>query len=237
MKFGNQNFIFSGSAIKDGLVLYYNATSSLVSGSFGVNPPNWNSIAGINGTLYNNPIWTGSNGGIMGFNGSNQYTNLGYYELYNNFSIAVWFKSTSQIANNTSGFIVSKDFSSGARGFGIGVSRILGFSGRIYLEVNGNPVISPTGTVIDGDNIWHFMALQVQSNVWSIYLDGNFLTSVTPTPPTPNALAPWYSPGRAYVGVFDSFIGQISDLQLYNRPISSSEIVSLYSGSKARFGL
>jgi hypothetical protein len=239
---GSQNFAFSSSVIKDGLVSYLDATSSLLSSSYGVagNNANWYSIIGANGDLVNSPIYSISGSGSLNFDGNTRYVNLGTpvsLELYNNFSISTWFNSTSSVASGQAAFIVSKDYSTGARGFGIGLTKNFGASGQSYLEVNGGPVICNTGTVYSNDNKWHNMTLTVNSGTWTLYVDGVSIGYASPSAPTANSSANWYIGGRAYVGFFNGFPGLISQVLIYNRALSSGEVVTLYSGSKARFGL
>ena len=224
---GNQNFILSGSVIKNGLVLYIDAANSLVSSSYGVNPPNWNAVMGSNGTLYNNPIWTGSFGGSLIFNGSNQYVDFGdilHFNSGDSFTINVWFNCANVYPPFASAIVSHGDYAYVPY---IQSAQIWWAKARITNDYGSGITVA--------NNIWYNLTVinNVNSNV-VYYLNGVYQNTKT--------FAVTYDYNKNLrLGMSDSegayFSGSFAQLSMYNRALSSSEIVALYSGSKARFGL
>lgn len=74
-------------------------------------------------------------------------------------------------------------------------------------------------------NKWQHVAIVFNGSTWSAYLDGIFRATGTSLPPT--------TPSPAEVTTCDASIG-IDEVQIYNRALSPSEILYLYSQSPYR---
>lgn len=177
-------------------------------------------------TLFNSPVWTnGRNGNALSFNGTNSFVEIGFppsLELYVNFTLSAWVYAPSIPA--TSGFVLSKDFSSGSRGYGIGISS----SGFFYLEVKGNLELSTTGPLIAGTGRWFHILVTKSGNTWTSFVNSVQIDSHNTTAMVANPTAKWYVGGRQFVGNFAGFSGLVDDVRIYNRALTQSEINNLY---------
>ena len=186
MRFGNQNFIFSGSIIKDGLVLYYDATSSLVSGSYGYNGSStWNSVIGVPLTITNPPIvYTSSYGGSLIFSNNPQIAAVTYNQTpstLTNATVFQWFNvydtssgaarfcaaSPSSSGNDFDGGFTSY-FANNLNGSGIsGVTIEGGFRGSF--GYNTTNYFAPYTMSL---NKWYCFAYTVDSSYITAYVNG-----------------------------------------------------------------
>lgn len=119
----------------------------------------------------------------------------------------------------------------------------LGFSineGSIATEIHTNPTGWQFANGFSsniGKNKWIYIS-QTISDVekkYKTYVNGKQLTDYTFTG-TPNTGA-GYLFGRGYYGGKWNFNGYIAFVKIYNKVLSSSEILQNYNSSKARFGL
>ena len=233
---GNQNFIGS---IKDGLVFYLDATSSLVSSSYGYvgNNVGWNSVVGCSYKRSSgNFNYTSSYSGSVSLNENGN----GNYIMYNsttqtntlrNFTLCVW-------ANYTGGGsffdpFLSNGGDSGARNCQFGLytndnrfAMSSDFLGDFY---------TPSGLAVNGIHFWTVTFQGGSPSSINLYKDGVSIYSTTTTNVLSDITGTQLRIGEDFCG--HGFHGTISFVQVYNRALSSSEIESLYSGSKGRFGL
>jgi len=235
---GNQNFAFSSSVIKDGLVLYLDATSSLVSSSYGYagDNANWYSVVGNNGTLINSPIYTigGVASGSFGFNGSNQYVVFPNNTALDNqsFSVEVWVK-TNNITQN--GFFFEKGH--------------VNTQYSLFQDISGFIIFRTISSGIENSVkiASSYLSTTVWKHVVGAYTSGNknlYVNGVNVANDTPSGTIDTNAGGMS-IGVFGGYDGgrgyyyngNLSVCRVYNRALSLNEITSSYSGSKARFGL
>jgi Concanavalin A-like lectin/glucanases superfamily len=237
---GNQNFI---GGIKDGLVLYLDATTSLLSSSYGVagDNTNWNTAFGnYNPTLINSPIYTGSFGGCINFNGTNQYVSIPRGGGLNNssaYTIEVWVKWNgiqSKSPLTIWGPICGRQYN------GTNSQNIIGLNGAnptgskiVYFSTNYYYL---TGSSNVGLNTWNYVSIVFSSGKSNIYKNGIFENSGSGGGTFDNtgivlSLGAWIDDGNTYASC------SIGSLSIYNRALSLNEITTSYSGSKGRFGL
>jgi hypothetical protein len=180
---------------------------------------------GNTGTLVNGPAWVnGKHGKALSFDGSSQHVDIGApsdLELYDSFTLSAWVRNTSSVGGRD--FVLSKDTSTGSRGFGIGDE-----NNKFYLEVNGGQQILNTGPDISNTAGWHHITVTKSGMSWTAYVDGASIGNITITNPTPNSGAHWYISGRQYGGFFNGYQGQIDDVRIYNRALSGAEVATLY---------
>ncbi len=194
-------------------------------------PVAWDLVQGLRGTLtgFTGNGWTP--GGIN-FNGTTTFVDLGTptsLELYSNFTVIC--RIIHPAAASGSQFACAKDFSTGNRGWGIGVDS----GGQLYVEASGTPTFQGVGpSLVDG--LPHVIALSVPrpivSTTWSVYVDGKSVNSNPVVAPSANTLAHTYIGGRSYVGFFNGFVGSIQSVELYNRSLSANEITLGYQLSR-----
>ena len=207
--------------VTDGLVLNLDAGNP---DSYSGTGSTWYdlSTSGNNATLINNPTYSSGNGGAIVFNGSNNYATLGNPSSLNilNFTIGVWIKSSSFA--NYENPIFKGDNTQGQYG--------------IIINSSGNWGIQPN---------YAFTSSQIYLNTWT-YIVGTYDGSQVTTYKDGIQISQ-YSIGQAYHGTEVTigadiinnryFNGYIAISQIYNRPLSPTEILQNYNVTKGRFGL
>jgi hypothetical protein len=216
------------NTVTDGLILYLDAanTKSYASGSTA-----WNDLVGTNnGTLINGPTFNSANGGSIVFDGTNDYVNLGQPSLltFNNtssYSLSFWinkkspFKdydeliSNSNIANQRLHFLIDN-------------------AGRLYRWDS----FFTTGIVL---NVWTnvvytFSSSGFNNGTETFLINGNQTATRTGIMPDWNTGNIWIG-YHSYIGGSWPFNGDIAQFQIYNRALSSTEILQNYNATKGRY--
>ena len=208
-----------------GLSLYVDAgRTSSYSGSGN----QWNDLSVNNntGTLQNSPTYSTSNGGILTFNGSNQY---------------VSFSSPSNIPIGNSNYTISVWFNASS----LGQIGFVGWGG--YLNTNqvnalrlsatgfvhywwGNDLAVNTSLSI---NTWYNVVARFDGTNRQLWLNNVLIGGDTPgsghNVPNANNLT------IGTTNVNEYFNGKISNVEIYNRAISDSEIAEIYNNFIYRF--
>jgi hypothetical protein len=224
--------------VKDGLVLYLDGsnTKSYVSGSTTWNDltPNLN-----NGTLINGPTFNSGNGGSIVFDGTNELVQGSGISNITAFTISIWFKMTGP--GSTGG--VTNTYYNSLFGINSGNRRILVATstnvsiteGRILAQMGGSNYFSDA-TSLTVTNSWNNVVYTFSSNVATIYINGIIQTTQSNSSVT-------FPDANIYLGAYNNPItayamkGNISQSSIYNRSLSSSEVLQNYNATKSLFGL
>lgn len=224
------------SIVTSGLILNLDAGNA---SSYPGTGTTWTDLSptGNNGTLVNGVGYSSSNGGVLTFDGVNDYVELGTNTSLNliNISISVWVKPTTttdyipiigRYANTTP--------NNGWELFYLKSTNKFYFGGResvsSYLQLMSNNTYSL--------NNWYNITGVKSGNVWSLYVNGvldNSLTlgSGTITFGTNSMqIGGELAGGTWYYGKSD-----ISQSIIYNRALSQGEVTQNYNTLKTRFGL
>ena len=208
-----------------GLTLYVDAGQSL---SYSGSGNQWYDLSGNNnmGTLQNSPTYSSSNGGILTFNGSNQYisfsspTNIPIGN--SNYTISVWFNASSLGAN---GFVGWGNYGSGnqVNAFRLGGSNILNYWW-------GNDLAAAASITT---NTWYNAVARFDGTNRQIWVNNVMVSQDTPgsghNVPNANNLRIGSTNNGEY------FNGKISNVEIYDRAISDSEIAQIYNNLSSRF--
>ena len=228
------------NVVYNGLVLYLDAANnkSYVSGS-----TSWNDLTGNKnvGTLTNGPTFNTGSGGSIVFDGVDDYVNLGTsinFSNYNTsgFTISFWVKVNSTIQTNK--YLFSKPNNAGTDNQ---FSVIYGYVANTYELYGGaggvgaNQTIRTNSQINVNDTNWHNLTYSVGTTTTG-YLDSvikftNNYASLTYVSSTNNNYLTAFNAGGFYLN------SNISTMQLYNRILSSTEILQNYNSTKTRFGL
>ena len=203
----------------------------------------WTDLSGQgnHATLVNGPTYSSNNGGYLSFDGSNDHATLPAIDLTGNeITFSIW---TQIIDNNPlSAMIFFGD--SGASG---GSGRILG----VFLPYAGNNYyfdkgwdgsaydrLSSTSTLQNSDwqNVWVNWTFTANASTGSmkIYRNASLFDSGTGYTKTfTNANGDMRTIAKFYNGHYE---GYISNLQLYKKELSASEVTQNYNVLKSRFG-
>jgi hypothetical protein len=236
-----------GNIVTNGLVLNLDAANPR-SYPQPYNGTTWQNIAPVSssltGSLINGVGYTGSNGGALVFDGTDDYvisTNVsgsGIVDptLYNYFiTFNVWFITTS---TKSSQYVIS----TGSQTSSTGICLVLNDSGvNEYIEVAGFAkkwVVSNLDFI--APNIWYNVCVVTDNTLMYVYVNGNLRTSVTSggsgKTPVYNSLTlgtPNNSPGNPTF----TLVGRIASTQIYNRALNASEVLQNFNATRARFGV
>jgi hypothetical protein len=220
---GFQNGWRGPDIVADGLVLYLDAGSpNSYRPDFGTT---WKDMSGngYNGALTNGPTFNSANGGSIVFDGVDDYTtgSLSTSNI-NEYTLDVW-------ANVTVKGIGGSPISTN----GTGSQGSIAF---IQIGGGGNPwQFNNVVTDSPSTEVWYHVVGTQTTTTQTIYLNGVLKTSGNAV----SSLGTQYTVGTRYDRVVQSvyFNGKIAVTKIYNRALTSTEILQNYNAQKSRFGL
>ena len=206
--------------VENGLVLCLDAGNTK---SYPGSGTVWTDLSrnGNNGTLTNGPTFSSANGGSIVFDGSNDYveTISNLTMIFNSFSVAAWFKTTqsadAKIFSNSNFY-----------------HPIQTFNGVMRICVSACTV----GTSIINDNVWRLATVVGDSTSVRLYLNNNTTPEITQAALSTSVTSLW-SLGRTGGSSNYLYSGNISQVSIYNRALTISEIAQNYNATKGRFRL
>ena len=231
-------FNYSPKIVTDGLVLYLDTANqySYVSGS-----TSWNDISrgGNNGTLVNGPTYSSANGGSIVFDGTNDYVGSTLNsQLSNSFTFSSFVKlSTFSTTSVPSGIAVSEVASYGNYWAFLGTFQSKWHWG-MYDGTNNPYIVSNISPIISS---WTYITgiRNIATDTLYLYINGildssaNDTTTSTPSYSAFNVGGQVSQPG----GQNRLSNGSVSNIQIYNRALSATEVLQNYNATKTRFGL
>jgi prepilin-type N-terminal cleavage/methylation domain-containing protein len=227
--------------VKSGLIIYLDAAQP---DSYKENETTWKDLSGNenNGTLINGVGYTTANGGSLLFNGNNYVMKSNWITPpTNSFSIGCWVKFSD---NNTDRYVLSfgRDAGDGPSTGGLalfayGFNSIL--NNQLFFEIG-----SGTGRVSSGIvpilDTWYYLTVTADGNNTKFYLNGllqntsSQSTGLIASNPTLSIGSYVNSSGNPGT-LFHS--GNIAQVSIYNRALTSSEVNLNFNNTKFRFGL
>jgi hypothetical protein len=233
--------------VTDGLVLALDAANPK---SYPGSGTTWSDLSGNNntGTLTNGPTFNSANGGSIVFDGIDDYVNSNYKPVLttgNSYSQCVWFRTTSATVGDGGSNRLIEARDTGKTGsplisslVNLSSSNTLVFLARGANNVRRDIIVSDI-TVNDG--VWKHFHTQILSNGHTqIYLNGILAGQNTLGVDTNIDLSNRFLAigARNLEGAISSyFSGNISQVQIYNRALSASEVQQNYNAQKSRFNL
>lgn len=224
------------SIVTSGLVFCLDATdrSSYFSGS-----SIWNDLTanGNSGSVINSPTYSVDALGSIIFDGFNDYvtgSSVNFPIGSSNRTFSCWFKTSRVLPTNQFHvlFIYGSQTTNGCFFVGIGGdanSPGVNPANRFACSQFGNNVGS-FQTVNDGQ--WKNGVVTVNSSLYSLYINGVFDNSKTMTTNTVNTS---FMVGYDNLNLY--FSGSLSNILLYDRALSATEILQNYLAQKSKFGL
>jgi hypothetical protein len=225
--------------VTNGLVLHLDAGNGR---SYPGSGTTWSDLSrnGITGTLTNGPAYSSANGGVLSFDGTNDYVTLGTPALLNQvqvpLSICVWARANSLGTYNTLWGVYK----------GITSHQLYSLfrvdSGTLrYFASNSSGTYQWQDTFSISTNIWYFYAVTVSGSISSpvvtIYLNNSSRSfSYSAFSSTPDATVD-FRVGSNQSAPGECWNGNISQVCWYNRALSAAEIRQNYHATKGRFGL
>ena len=224
----------AGNLILDGLVLHLDAANpkSYVSGS-----TTWNDLSGNrnNGTLVNGVGYSSSNAGTLVFDGTNDYVNGGNLGTFYQSGTIMYWMNASVWENYRNPFHTK--YSGSNDGIRFEEYTGGGFSVVIGPSTGGFDGFSYSNNFTFISNTWYLITLTWDKT--TNYVSGwvNNSNRFTNSPMTPSK---WPStlPSITIGGGFDSgryFKGSFGQTMIYNRALSSTEVLQNYNTLKNRY--
>jgi len=220
--------------VTDGLVLNLDAGFTP---SYSRSGTTWYDVGGSNnGTLTNGPTFDSANGGSIVFDGTNDYVDCGSTVGggYIDITAEVWTYPTRDENyyfaryGGGSGWIILSYVAGSNRVFGVH-GRELG--GGVYFANN-------TATSFPENNRWYHLCYTKQANNWRLYINGALEVNVN----VGSGTVPFLAAGLDTLDLGgltgDTYTqGNVANGRIYNRALSSSEVLQNYNAQKGRFGL
>lgn len=228
---------YSPKIITNGLVLCLDAGNNK---SYPTTGTTWNDLSGNSnsGTLTNGPTYTSSFGGGIVFDGTNDYVSAGNLgAFYTQGTLSYWMYSTA-VEN------FRNPFSTHYLGVNAGIrfeqytttSPYGGFNVGIGNDAGTFTAYDYSPSAVLSSNTWYEVVLcwNTSTNRAVGYLNGvlKFDSAHTLWPTT----LPSISIGSGF-SAERYFKGNISNIKIYNRSLSASEVLQNYNATKARYGL
>lgn len=227
--FGQQQGI-----ITDGLKLWLDASNPE---SYPGSGTTWFDLSsnGNNGTLVNEPTFDNGNVGSIVFDGVNDYVNSNNQLNGVSFiTLNVWIKYSVVGTSGWRGILTKNSYNDFA--FVIGGTSAPG-RGAIYLVTNNNKSSGNVLTTSRLDNgLWNNLTATYDGSFVRLYVNSIQensvnLTGIMRNTPNTNVLI------GAYPGPSQLFLGNISQIQIYNRALTQAEITQNYNATKSKYGL
>lgn len=232
------------SIVTDGLVLNLDAGFTP---SYSRSGTTWYDVSlnGNNGTLTNGPTYSMDNGGIIVFDGTNDYIYTPIQNLERPCTFSTWFNFNSLTANGGWNTFFGQDTS-------VNIPR-----GRFYFQKAGGnveglvlnkinfSVVKTDGSVVVTNgintvqtNTWYNYTATLTTSSISLYENGVLQNTTTNSDSfiTPNTTI-LLNAGYYGNGIVDYWPGKSNIFQIYNRALSATEVLQNYNAQKARFGL
>ncbi len=243
-----RNSHFGPKIVTDSLVLALDAGNTK-SYNVGISTTAWNDLsinAGI-GTLFNGPTYSSVDGGILTFDGTNDFATftagptLGITSSTSTWTIDVWFKVNSFAApggGNPMGIVDTHSSLTGGNVIGIettGSNRIL-YTSRQGGTVNQITIYGPTATL---STYYNATVVRNGTTNTQLYVNTGLTTTYTGDAPLTTAagIVTFSYVARYQDGILLSAPISISNIKIYNRALSAAEITQNFNALKGRFNI
>jgi hypothetical protein len=232
---------YNPKTVTNGLILALDAANRK---SYAGSGTVWTDLTGNanTGTLTNSPTFTGTNGGSIAFTAaSSQYVDVANPTTFSfantTFMVSMWIKTVSV----TTQLVISKGYITD------GWCWVLDSTGVVGADTKNNgtgaSACSRNSIKVINDGIWHNVVVQYTTNTTTaasqdiqIYIDGTLSQGALTTPLTYSSnSAANLNIGRRSSGLY--FNGNIANVQIYNRALSSQEVLQNFNATRSRFGV
>jgi hypothetical protein len=218
---------YNNIIVSDGLVFYIDAANPRCYSGTGLTANGL--VGGIGGTLINGVGFTSSNNGLFSFDGTNDYIEVpSITSVTGDFTVAIWFYTTASLdfyykrlldLDYITGFWLGRNANSNSWGGGILESN---FPYGIYLPfTNGQ---------------WHYL-VSVRSGTTHILYGDGISNTTSNTVSNGNLSSTSLLIAREPLSSPSNFNGNISQVLMYNRALSATEILQNYNALRTRFNI
>jgi hypothetical protein len=229
VELANRLNIWPVSNVTSGLILNLDAGNIT---SYPGSGTTWYDLSGNNnnGTLTNGPTFSSVNGGVIVFDGTNDFVDVGNktITLNSGFTVDTWIKLNSN--NRQQGFFGINSFPSYITDFYMDTDNKMRFEFGISGTVPNVFSFQAFNTIS-----WYNVVGTVTNSLISLYINGIFENS------TGISFTITQISGNISIGSYNASTlcssANISINRLYNRALTASEILQNYNATKSRFGL
>ena len=239
-----QNY-YQGPIVTSGLTFAIDAGNLVSYGGVGTTVYDLTATSAT-GTLTNGPTWTYLSGGTFSFDGVDDYVILssGLTSGTESFTISCFLKYSIPISTTFRDIINNRNISTALSGFLL-TTDFSSRNGKIRVQLNNTTTVSSfisTGNKNIADNNWNQVVIVVNriTNLMTFFVNGiqegdSFdVSSVGDISPGSNLQI---GGDLAYNDTKAWFPGNISQVQIYNRALSSNEIKQNFEAYRGRFGV
>jgi hypothetical protein len=228
-----------GNIVTNGLVLNLDAANPR-SYPQPYNGTVWQNIApvssSLSGSLINGPTYNASNGGSIVFDGSNDFVQIPAINVGLNFTVCIWARpnltSRQLLFSNSYRYFTNEGFL-----FNIGNNGT-----DIFLSIGQDQEVAVSTTGYVSANTWFYGCATFNGTTARLFVNGLETLYVSQAGSISTIL---YNTNPAYLGrwllngttTYDLFSGRIGITQLYNRALSSQEVLQNFNATRARFGI
>jgi hypothetical protein len=229
---------YYGNIVRDGLVLDLDAAKR---DSYPGSGTVWRDIAGgvITGSLVNGPTFDSANGGSIVFDGVDDYVNVPQFiSTSQDMTFSLWFKPSILPPSTIKNIVylqAEQDLT--IRLYSNSTFQENNLAWLVYYERTnlGPGAVLPQFSYTL--NTWTNTVLTFnQSGEYKVYINGTIWNT---TPPAATFIR-WLLPtGYLRLSSFANFVfnGSISNISIYNRALSATEVLQNYNALKGRYGL
>jgi hypothetical protein len=234
-------FNYSPKIVTDGLVMYLDAANSK---SYPGSGTTWGDLSrgGNNGTLVNGPTFSSGNGGNLTFNGTNQYVSTPIQNLSRPCTFSTWVNFNNLAAYQT---LVGQDTSTAILRGRFYFQKAGDTTGGLILNVVNFSIVLSNNTIVVVNalnpvvtNQWYNYSAVLTTTTLSLYQNGILQNTVSDnnTFLTPNTTIV-LNAGYFSDAIVDYINGSSSSFLIYNRALTTTEVLQNYDAQKSRFNL
>lgn len=218
---------------QDGLVLYVDAANRK---SYPGSGTTWRDLTRNrnNTTLINSPTFNSDNSGNIVFNGTNQYAEslVSLISVTSNWTVNAWYKTSG---NTFVGPLLARGNVAETFQWRCELDAS---TGKVRFLMRNSTDQSVLGTTSTNGTGWHMATYTNNSNLVTVYLDGNVENSATITNLTNSNIGT-----NAVIGKLGDtggpyyFNGNIGLVQVYDQALTAKEVLQNFNATRSRFGV
>lgn len=222
---------------QNGLVLYLNAGNGFSYRS-GASGNVWKDLStvGNNGTITNNTTpFSGSNGGSIIFDGTNDYVQLNQYNLTTNGTLSAWIYRLGNGSPDGGNVVdvITNINSFGTAGWSLGLN-VSTNKISYYVANNGSLSSEDYSTTSINLNTWYHVCATYDGTTKILYING-VAENTTVRAVNGNGEVAWRIGARDTNARY--FSGLVSEVMLYNVGLSATEVSQNFNATRSRFGV
>jgi hypothetical protein len=229
----------------DGLQVERSSSMTTFNSKTNTNGTNWFDQSGneLNGTLVGSPTYSPTNNGNLVFNGTNQYASISYTSILTP-TTSITFESFAYLDNwNITGDnrILSK---TQGGGYQIGLNEANmqdGFVGCLIFLGSSYKTSKVARTTLSAG--WHHLCFTCDGRFIKMYVDGNIVNTYdnglteTISYSANNILAIAAEPNNT-TGIDGAYwTGKISNIKVYNKALTSDQVLQNFNATRGRYGI